>query len=322
MMKRAIRCILPVGVGVGVICFPVARADDDDTAAIHALLKGGIQQAELGEDIEEFRKTLNNGHDPVAFDVPPVQVEPAEPIEAECTTPEEVKALARRGNAGDVEAKFAMGLFFCKGHVVPQNPKAAGPWFLSAANLGHAKAQYYLGRCYDTGFGTERNTQAAGLWYLNAANKGYAPAKFRLARHYVETGQGTAEHIAGLYQEAALAGHAEAQYELGLRYRSGDGVPKHRGQAIRLFRSAAEGGSAAARFELASSYATGSPWLARDVVEAYAWMLLAQESGYDATEALEGLARRLTADELNRAVELARAHGSRFPAVSAPNRLW
>ena len=56
---------------------------------------------------------------------------------------------------------------------------------------------------------------------------------------------------------AAEQGHAGAQYNLGLRYATGRGVPEDDAEAVRWYRMAAEQGHAGAQYALGFMYATG-----------------------------------------------------------------
>ena len=78
----------------------------------------------------------------------------------------------------------------------------------------------------------------------------------------------------GSLQTAAEQGDANAQFNLGLRYDDGDGVPENDRKAARWYRMAAEQGHAAAQFDLGVMYANGEG-VPKDYVKAYAWSNLA-----------------------------------------------
>ncbi len=77
----------------------------------------------------------------------------------------------------------------------------------------------------------------------------------------------------------AQQGHAFAQYNLGLRYAAGAGVPQDDVQALRWFRLAAEQGFAEAQFSLGFMYANGRG-VPQDDSETVRWYRLAAEQGY------------------------------------------
>jgi TPR repeat protein len=80
------------------------------------------------------------------------------------------------------------------------------------------------------------------------------------------------------YLPLAEEGNWEAQYELGIMYYSGYGVPKNRAEAVKWYRKAAEQGHQYAQVSLGICYdrGTGVP---KDPVQAYMWFLLAAASG-------------------------------------------
>ena len=57
--------------------------------------------------------------------------------------------------------------------------------------------------------------------------------------------------------EAATQGDTTAQFNLGLKYANGEGVPKADREAVKWFRKAAEQGMASAQFTIGFPYAFG-----------------------------------------------------------------
>lgn len=93
----------------------------------------------------------------------------------------------------------------------------------------------------------------------------------------------------------ALAGKgdARAQYNLGVMYATGQGVPKDAEQAVAWYRKAAEQGDAEAQSNLGAMYATGQG-VPKDYVMAYMWRNLAaaqssNEISKQGRDALEGV---------------------------------
>jgi TPR repeat protein len=78
---------------------------------------------------------------------------------------------------------------------------------------------------------------------------------------------------------AAEGGVAQAQYDLGLRFQSGDGVSKDPVQALNWFRKAAEQGYGEAQYMLGCCY-NGEEGFARDPSEAVKWWTKAAEQGH------------------------------------------
>ena len=73
-------------------------------------------------------------------------------------------------------------------------------------------------------------------------------------------------------------GHAYAQYNLGLMYASGEGVPEDDAEAAGWFRLAADQGDADAQFFLGLMYADGEG-VVEDDAEAARWFRLAADQG-------------------------------------------
>ena len=92
----------------------------------------------------------------------------------------------------------------------------------------------------------------------------------------------TAAEQAAACRTAAENGDAEAQYQLGLMYRRGLGVPKNDAQAAPWYHLAAEQGHAEARLELDALYYTGPDALEASDFEALMLYRQAAEQG-DAT---------------------------------------
>ena len=85
---------------------------------------------------------------------------------------------------------------------------------------------------------------------------------------------------------AAADGNAQAQFNLGLRYTTGRGVPRSDREAVGWYRKAAEQGYAQAQYSLGVMYANGPRFVclyrcgvARDDAEAVAWYRKAAEQG-------------------------------------------
>ena len=76
----------------------------------------------------------------------------------------------------------------------------------------------------------------------------------------------------------AEQGHATAQYNLGLMYRNGKGVPQNHKAAVKWYRLAAEQGNAFGQFHLGLMYDIGQGVL-QDYKTAVKWYKLAAEQG-------------------------------------------
>ena len=85
----------------------------------------------------------------------------------------------------------------------------------------------------------------------------------------------------------AAQGDIVAQYNLGLMYFAGQGVPQDYGQAAKWFRKAAERGDAPAQYSLGLIYQAGQG-VGRDALEAAMWYRKAAEQGYVYAQSILG----------------------------------
>lgn len=122
-------------------------------------------------------------------------------------------------------------------------------------------------------------------WYRMAAERGHVEAQFLLGLMY-RTGRGVSQDLAAAaywYQQAALAGNAWAQFSLGTMHIRGEGVPRNTHEGIRLYRLAAEQGHREAQYNLGALYYNGDG-VARDYVEAEKWFSKAAANGDAASQ--------------------------------------
>ena len=108
-------------------------------------------------------------------------------------------------------------------------------WYRMAAEQGLAMAQFNLGITY----GIEDEAEAVN-WYRLAAEQGYANAD-SLGNMYA-SGRGVIEDEAAenWYRLAAEQGNADAQFNLGVAYANGQGVPHGEGVVLKGLRRSRE----------------------------------------------------------------------------------
>jgi putative methionine-R-sulfoxide reductase with GAF domain len=95
-------------------------------------------------------------------------------------------------------------------------------------------------------------------------------------------------------KKAAMAGDPAAQYSLGMRYESGDGIGEDDQEALRWFLKAAQNGDVRAPARIATCFLEGKG-AARDYSKAYFWGLLAQAAGDESGDkTVTASARHLT----------------------------
>ena len=109
----------------------------------------------------------------------------------------------------------------------------------------------------------------------------------------------------------ANAGDADAQFNLGVWYNFGHGVPQDSAQAVAWIRKAADQGLVGAQFNLGNAYRDGHG-VPQDYVEAHKWINLAASRASAAdqkryAEARDSLAKLMTPAQLAEAQKLASA---------------
>ena len=116
------------------------------------------------------------------------------------------------------------------------------------------------------------------------------------------------DYITALQEWTPLAeqGDADAQYNLGLMYDKGDGVPQDYKTTVKWYTLAAEQGHAPAQTSLGLMYHNGYG-VVKDFVRAYMWYNLATSQGEkDATENRDIVAKKMTSADVSKAKDLAR----------------
>lgn len=176
---------------------------------------------------------------------------------------------------GDAEAQRSLGQMYDFGRGIAKDEAQATLWYLKAAEQGSAGAQYRLGMTYVYGRKSAPDNLAVGLfWFEKAAYQGDINAQrtlgelrefgdFGIPRDHAQAvawfrkaaGQGDERSMlrlisfstgAGDYAEAAIwsrklaeLGHSSGQYNLGVMYAKGLGLPRDREQALAWLQKAA-----------------------------------------------------------------------------------
>jgi TPR repeat protein len=212
------------------------------------------------------------------------------------------------------QAQFNLGVCYFNGIGLAQDKHQAVLWYRKAADQDHAQAQFNLGICYFNGVGVAKDLALAVWLYRKAAEKGYAQAQCELGNDYLSSkpqqavywfkksagqgeaaaqkslgdcyffGEGVEEDIdegMSWYHKAAEKGNADAQSSLGLIYRNGHGgVMKSLSLAVTWYRKAAHQGDPWSQYHLSNCYYTGGEGVKMDMVEAYAYLVLAYGQWY------------------------------------------
>jgi uncharacterized protein len=218
---------------------------------------------------------------------------------------EETKAKAEKG---DIEAQYALGVYYHLGEGVARNETEAAKWYRKAAEQGDATSQLFLGQCYDFGNGVTKDEAEAVKWYRKAAQQGEPRAQYSLGAMY-GGGIGLAKDevlAAKWYRKAAEQGLAEGQFNIGAMYAKGVGLAKDDAEAAKWLRKAANQGHAAAQNNLGAMYDIGQG-VPQDYVEAYKWYNLAAAQGVQtAFQNRDALIPFMTTDQIAKAQQLSR----------------
>ncbi len=113
------------------------------------------------------------------------------------------------------------------------------------------------------------------------------------------------------WRPLAEQGNAKAQYNLGLMYRKGQGVPQDDAEAVGWWRKAAEQGHATAQYNLGFMYGKGLA-VPQDYVQVHMWFNLAASRfppGEDRDQSVKNrdiVAKRMTPAQISEAQKLAR----------------
>jgi hypothetical protein len=118
--------------------------------------------------------------------------------------------------------------------------------------------------------------------------------------------------MASRYEQAAQAGDDDAQFYLGALHSAGVGRPRSDQEAFRWFSRATDQGHSHAMLIVAGLYASGRG-ITKDNVKAYSWAYIVASAGKveedrnGARQLMSLLMKRMTSDEIGRAVVAARA---------------
>ena len=118
------------------------------------------------------------------------------------------------------------------------------------------------------------------------------------------------------YRKAAEQSHARAQYNLGVKYTNGEGVPEDDRQGVYWYRKAAEQGYDPARYTLGLMYALGEG-IPEDYVQAYVWNDLAARAGFEPATGMQAdLQKVMTPAQVTQAQALARTLWTRIEGTA------
>ena len=154
-----------------------------------------------------------------------------------------LQSLLAAAHGGDVEAMNLLGVLYVLGVQVPGDYSKALHWFQQAIDGRSASAMHNMAQMYLYGVGVPRDFANAFHWFQRSAAYGNVHSMYNAAV-MAENGLGTSRDLRlsrSMYQDAAASGFAPAM--------------------VRVSDDLARSGS-----------------VKRDLVEAYAWLLIASQS--------------------------------------------
>ena len=133
-----------------------------------------------------------------------------------------------------------------------------------------------------------------------------------IAPHTALADAASDQAMASRYEQAAQAGDDDAQFYLGALHSAGVGRPRSDQEAFRWFSRATDQGHAHSMLIVAGLYASGRG-VTKDNIKAYTWAYIVasaskvEEDRNGARQLMSLLMKRMTSDEIGRAVVAARA---------------
>ena len=184
-------------------------------------------------------------------------------------------------SSGYLNGVVGLGMSYAKGYGCEKDLARSAQLFEVAANQGAAQAQFNLGWAYHYGLGVGRNWELALKWYSAAAEQ-VNPGGIRGVGEMYELGVAGLKQdfvqAAKLYERAAELGDLVAQFNLGVFYEHGQGVPVNRRLAETYLERSATQGHDSAQLNLGLLYQSGVEGVP-DYKKAIYWLQMAAESG-------------------------------------------
>ena len=155
-------------------------------------------------------------------------------------------ALRAAAINGDPDAAYEIADRYLAGRGVNSDTSEAIKWFERAVTKGSAVAAFRLGMAFEKGLGVPKDRARARTNYVLAANAGHLKAMHNLAVMTVEepAADNKPDYATAIpwFRKAAGHGLRDSQYNLGVLYARGLGVPQNLAESFRWFALAANQG--------------------------------------------------------------------------------
>lgn len=223
----------------------------------------------------------------------------------------ELKAVIAAAERGEALAEFLLGYYYgngkCQGLGLHRDPKMAKYWLKKAGDQGHSPALYWAGIYQYMSFNRKDMLESLEL-FQRSADLGNIDAQLFLAQLYQfgNLVERDPERALRLCDMGAQLGNPQAMFRLGeLMLDSGSRIHNLE-EGLKWLQRAAKKQYVAAYAALGRAYMEDHRGGKRDLVTAYAWLRLAQESGADeiVNEYIEKLDATLSKEEIRQAIEM------------------
>ncbi len=195
---------------------------------------------------------------------------------------------------------------------IAEDPTLRDAWHIATGGTGKSHSTEHTGNFFT---GVETHNRVRRILILNkvdgargACREATGPVKRATATNGTRSAAAAGAEPAAVDARRAAAeeGDPEAQNELGEMYATGVGVAKDFRSAAKWYRLAADQGHGPAQLNLGLAYAEGLG-VPGDHVRAHLWLNLASTGGDErARDERDGLAKKMTAEQIAEAQQLAR----------------
>ncbi|MGA9528310.1 MAG: tetratricopeptide repeat protein [Terriglobales bacterium] len=168
---------------------------------------------------------------------------------------EGVDYFRRSADVGYGPAQIALGYYYETGAVIAKDQSQALALYRKAAMTGDPLAAWLTGRLYFLGNGIPRDLDAAQKWLKMSAGQNNAYGAYYLARLMTDR---DAAKAPAFYKIAADQGLPQAQYSYGKALKDGHGIAQDPVNAYVWLSIAADAGYNAAGHDLAELSSSGS----------------------------------------------------------------
>ena len=159
----------------------------------------------------------------------------------------DIETLQQIALKGDAQALFQLAISYEQGRGVAENQQEAFYCYQQAAELGSPRGYWGMAFLYDLGkYGVKRDKKKADEMHRKAGAAGYAPSASKFGATWPDAARALglsaaeAREQSRIRHRAAAEGYASEQYNLGVMYQTGFGLPKDMAKAREWFQKAAD----------------------------------------------------------------------------------